>query len=108
MFPSQILWVLGKEYSELRDALLLSIIGGCIGLASGAVFSLTSARGWLLNPVVLITYNLLVIIIGVLVLDVSTLEGILLLNIVIGSSQIVILIGFFIYKLFKVTDQVKI
>jgi O-antigen/teichoic acid export membrane protein len=103
LFPSQILWVLGKEYSELKEALLLSIIGGCISLASGAVFSLTSSRGWVINPIILIPYNILVIILGVFVLDVSSIQGILLLNIFIGSAQIVLLIGFFVYKLFKIS-----
>ncbi|MEJ7560471.1 MAG: polysaccharide biosynthesis protein [Pedobacter sp.] len=104
LFPSQILWVLGKEYSGLYDALILSIIGGCIGLGCGAIYSLTSSRGWVVNPVILIVYNVLVIIIGLLILDVSTIEGILLLNIFIGCSQIVMLIILFVYKLFKMKN----
>jgi O-antigen/teichoic acid export membrane protein len=106
LFPTQILWVLGKDYSDLQNALLLSIIGGCIGLASGAIFSLSSSRGWVINPVILVVYNVMIIIIGVLLLDVSTIEGILLLNILIGSAQVVMLIVFFLYKLFKTRNVV--
>jgi O-antigen/teichoic acid export membrane protein len=105
LFPSQILWILGKEYSGLHDALLLSIIGGCISLASGAIFSLTSSRGWVMNPIVLIGCNLVTIVIGLLYLDVSSIEGILLLNIFIGSSQIIMLIVFFVTKLFKIRNE---
>jgi O-antigen/teichoic acid export membrane protein len=105
LFPSQILWILGKEYSGLYDALLLSIIGGCISLASGAIFSLTSSRGWVMNPIVLIGCNLVTIVIGLLYLDVSSIEGILLLNIFIGSSQIIMLIVFFVTKLFKIRNE---
>jgi O-antigen/teichoic acid export membrane protein len=104
LFPSQILWVLGKKYSDLSDALILSIIGGCINLASGAVFSLTNSRGWVVNPIILIVGNVLTIIIGLLILDVSTIRGILLLNIFIGSSQFIMLIVLFVTKLFKITD----
>jgi O-antigen/teichoic acid export membrane protein len=105
LFPAQILWILGKEYSGLYDALLLSIIGGCISLASGAIFSLTSSRGWVMNPIVLIGCNLVTIVIGLLYLDVSSIEGILLLNIFIGSSQIIMLIVFFVTKLFKIRNE---
>jgi O-antigen/teichoic acid export membrane protein len=106
LFPSQILWVLGKEYIGLNNALILSIIGGCVSLAAGSIFSLTSSRGWIVNPVLLIVYNISTIIIGLLLLDVSTLDGILGLNIFIGASQVVLLVIFFFVKLFKMRDTI--
>ena len=101
LFPSQILWILGKDYSDLNHALILSIIGGCMNLAAGALFSLTTSRGWIVNPVILITYNILTVILGLLILDVSTIEGILGLNIFIGAGQVLMLVVFFFIKLLK-------
>ncbi|RZK63432.1 MAG: hypothetical protein EOO85_31255 [Pedobacter sp.] len=72
-----------------------------MNLAAGALFSLTTSRGWIVNPVVLITYNILTIILGLLILDVSTIEGILGLNIFIGAGQVLMLVVFFFIKLLK-------
>lgn len=106
LFPTQLLWVLGKDYFGLENALILSVIGGCIGLTSGAIFSVTSSRGWVVNPILLIVYNVSMIIVGLLILDVSSINGILLFNIFVGTTQIIMFIIFFIYKLSKMRNAV--
>jgi O-antigen/teichoic acid export membrane protein len=106
LFPNQILWILGKEYAGLNTALILSIIGGCLNLIAGAMFSLTTSRGWIVNPVILVTYNVSSIIIGLVLLDVSTINGILGLTIFIGACQVIMLFTFFFIKLFKLRKSI--
>jgi O-antigen/teichoic acid export membrane protein len=86
LFSTPILWVLGDEYNGLAYELLLSMVGSCVSLMAGIVFSLYSSRGWAINPIMLITVNLLTVIGFASILDLSSLKGVLFLN--IGVSAI--------------------
>jgi O-antigen/teichoic acid export membrane protein len=80
LFPFQLLWVLGKQYSGLNNELLLQIAGSCLNMIVGINFSLNANRGWIMNPVFNIIIGLLGIICGLLVADISTSRGILIFN----------------------------
>jgi O-antigen/teichoic acid export membrane protein len=84
LFPTPILWLLGDDYKDLQFELLLSMISSCIALVGGVVFSLYSARGWAMSPVLSILINLLSIISFAILLDLSTLKGVLFFNIALG------------------------
>lgn len=103
-FPKPILWILGKDYKDLNYELLLSIIGSCIGLLSGIVFSLYSSRGWALSPIVLITINLLAIITFASLLDLSTLKGVLFLEIAIGLVALLQTTSFCAFKILQIPN----
>lgn len=105
LFPEQILWILGNKYSDLSGALLLSISGSCLGLMSGCIFTLSTSRGWVINPAVSIPVNLLTVIAGVLLIDVSSLKGILTMNVMVATVQLLMLFGFFVIKLMGVKDN---
>jgi O-antigen/teichoic acid export membrane protein len=98
-FPKPILWILGTGYMKLNYELLLTIIGSCISLLSATAFSIYSCRGWTLSPFVLIGINLSAIIFFSILLDLSNLEGVLLLNIGLG---LVALLQTTIFRLFKI------
>lgn len=98
-FPKPILWILGNGYKGLNYELLLSIIGSCISLLSGISFSLYSSRGWAMSPAVLISINVLAIIIFASILDLSSLTGVLFLNI---ALNIVALMQTSIFSIFKI------
>ncbi|HEX8429097.1 polysaccharide biosynthesis protein [Hymenobacter sp.] len=87
LFPTQVLWVLGKKYSDLNTELLLSVAASCLSLITGISFSLVSSRGWATNPIITITIEVAAVIIGILMLDVSTLKGVLIFNIFIATVQ---------------------
>lgn len=101
IFPVQLLWILGKEYSNLSDALVLSIAGGCMNLIAGSVFGLCASRGWIINPAISIPINVLGILLGVLVLDVSSIQGVLILNILVALVQAMMWFIFFIIRIIK-------
>lgn len=88
LFPSQILWVLGKEYRNLQSELILSMAGNCIGLVAGMSFGLATIRGWALHPLIQIPATLAAIVAGILLIDISTLTGILKFNIFVFVVEI--------------------
>jgi len=105
LFPEQLLWILGKQYADLSDALMLSILGSCIVLVMGCVFSLSTSRGWVINPAISIPVNLLTIVAGILLMDVSSLHGVLIMNIMVSSGQLLLLLGFLVIKLNGVKNE---
>jgi O-antigen/teichoic acid export membrane protein len=101
LFPSETLWILGKKYANLKSEIVLSTIGSCMALIVGICFNLNTSRGWTINPVLSISVNIISILICVLVINVSTLKGVLLLNILVNLSDVVM---FIIYTLFKINS----
>lgn len=94
LFADQILWVLGNSYAQLEKELVLCTIGSCLNLAVGINYILNSSRGWLLHPLIGITTGIAGIISGILLIDISTLQGVLLFNIFTG------VVGLFIHPLY--------
>ncbi|MFV8374673.1 polysaccharide biosynthesis protein [Flavobacterium sp. LB1P71] len=102
-FSSYILWFLGNNYKDLDSALLLVVIGSCIGMMSGLSFALSSARGWVINPYFYMVGSLISIVIGANLLNVSSLIGALSFNIFISSIQFLIYFIYTLYRLIKLT-----
>jgi O-antigen/teichoic acid export membrane protein len=88
LFPSEVLWILGKDYSNLKQELVLNVIGSCLSLIAGIAFNLFTSRGWAINPIISIPISVLSIVAGVMFMDVSSLKGVLLLNIFVASVQV--------------------
>lgn len=105
LFPAEVLWILGKDYSDLKQELVLSIIGSCLSLIAGLSFHLSSSKGWVINPLLSIFINITSIIIGLTVIDISTLNGVLTFNILIAGSQLVMHV---LYGLIKIMRLLKI
>ena len=102
LFPSHILWVLGKSYSNLRIELLLSVVSSCIAIISGLTYSLIGSRGWVINPAFGIPINIISTIVAAKTLNLSSLQGVLELSIVVGSVQALMNI---VYGLFKAMNN---
>ncbi|MDF2430507.1 MAG: hypothetical protein JWP44_138 [Mucilaginibacter sp.] len=101
IFPTETLWILGKAYSNLKIEVVLTIIVGCVNLMMGICFGLTTSRGWVVNPIVSISINVLAIIIGVMIFNVSTLKGVLLLNIFIGVVDLTMYLTYTFYRIWS-------
>jgi O-antigen/teichoic acid export membrane protein len=99
LFPSQILWILGKKYSGLDSYLVLNFIGSCLGLVVGIAFSLYASRGWIINPLFSIPFNIAMLICGALIFKVVTIQGVLLFTIFIGVTQALMHITYAIFKI---------
>jgi hypothetical protein len=88
LFSSQILWILGPAYKNLNFEVVLVIIGTCLSLVAGVTYSLFTSRGWAINPLISILINVGTLILGITTFDMSSLKGILILNIFIAAVQV--------------------
>ncbi len=101
LFPNQILWIIGKDYANLQTELILSIAGACLGLLAGASFNLSVNRGIIVSPLITIPIIAVTIIIGALLINVTSLIGVLQLNIMIAIIEIIMYYIYFIFKISK-------
>lgn len=99
VFSEEVLWLLGNNYSDLTNELILSVVGSCIGLFTALIFSLSSSRGWVLNPYLYISVSIVAIITGILFFDISSLNGVLVFNIFISAIQAIM---YLLYTFFKI------
>lgn len=99
LFANQLLWVLGKNYAALKTELVLNMGASTLSLMQGASFALCTFRGWAINPLIFIPVSILSVATGVFLLDVSTLKGIITLNILVLSVQLVMMVTYSILKM---------
>jgi O-antigen/teichoic acid export membrane protein len=96
MFSSEILLLLGENYLNLKNELLLSCICGLIALITWTTNALSISRGWAINPLLSIPVNILSIIVGVIFIDLKSLSGVIVLDIFVTTIQCLLQIGYFI------------
>jgi O-antigen/teichoic acid export membrane protein len=101
IFPEQILFILGKGYSNLKAELVLSVANSCLGLIGGASFAICTSRGWVINPLISIPVTICAIITGLFIFNVSTLKGVFLLNIFVSVAEVIM---YFVYILFRISE----
>lgn len=90
VFSSQILLILGDKYAGLSKELILLLVGSTISSMAGNSFYLSNNRGWVINPFIPIVVSIASICIGVSVLKISSLEGVLIFNILIAIPQFIV------------------
>jgi O-antigen/teichoic acid export membrane protein len=101
LFSNQILWVLGKNYQGLNSELTLLIMTTTITMIMSSAVSLCLSRGWVLPYYITIVASLLPIILGCYIFDISTLKGILYLNIFVALMQMVLNVSYGYIKILK-------
>lgn len=106
LFSDEILWVLGDKYSDLNYALVLAISARCIVMIGGGIFKMSTQRGWAVHPGLSIPMNIAGIIVGVLLLDVSSLIGVLYFNIFTATIQLFVNAGYFFFAYFKAKNRI--
>ena len=107
LFADQLLWVLGKNYANLQTELVLNMAAGSIGLIYGASFSLCTFRGWVINPLIFIPISIFSIATGVVLFNVSTLKGIILLNIFVATIQVIMLVTYGTLRMRRARQEVQ-
>jgi O-antigen/teichoic acid export membrane protein len=81
ILPSQFLWILGGKYSHLQNEVLLLVISLVVQSVLGLTWSLNLSKGWIVSGWLAIPIGIFTQIILLLSLDVSTIKGIFMLNI---------------------------
>jgi O-antigen/teichoic acid export membrane protein len=102
LFSEQLLFVLGKDYYHLDKELFVYFLGCNIALIISTLYGLYSSRGWIINPVFSITFDVICLIVGVLLFDVSTLIGVLWFTVFLSILQVLMHLPFALYKISKV------
>lgn len=102
LFSSQILWVLGEKYKNLSYELFLCILGGVITQLHGISFVLCGQRGWLISPIIAIGTNLISIIGGIIIFNVSSLTDMLWFSILTATVILIQNVIFAFYKINKI------
>jgi O-antigen/teichoic acid export membrane protein len=105
LFPSEVLWVLGKSYSNLKTELLLNITASCLSLIWGFAYVLGTTRGWTINPAISIAISISTIVCGALLIDVSSLKGVLMLNVFVALIQVIMYVSYSVIKILKVKES---
>jgi O-antigen/teichoic acid export membrane protein len=103
LFPSEMLWILGKNYSGLNIELLLYVADSCLGLLWGSAYILGTTRGWNIHPGFSITVSISSIVVGAMVIDISTVRGVLLLNLFVSLIQVFMYGSYTLLKIIKMT-----
>lgn len=106
LFPTQVLWILGKNYSNLKTELVLNIAASCLNLTWGSAYVLGTSRGWTINPIVSIPVSILAIVCGALLIDVTTLKGVLVLNIFVASIELIMYTSYTLMKILQVKEPI--
>jgi len=98
LFDDQVVWILGKEYSNLKFEVLLSALSACLAFIVGACHSMCTNRGWIVNPIISIPVTIAAIAFGIVMFNVDSLRGVLILNIFTGVVEV---LTYFVYTLYK-------
>ncbi|WP_114937391.1 polysaccharide biosynthesis protein [Mucilaginibacter endophyticus] len=98
LFPAQVLWILGKGYSNLNKEILLLTISSCLTMLAGVTYSVLVSRGWIIKPIINLSVNILFQLILIVTMDLSKTTNVLMFSIVDFLLAFVILIIYFIYR----------
>jgi O-antigen/teichoic acid export membrane protein len=80
-FPKALLWILGPRYAHLEAELFLMVLGTVLYSILGTMYHLNLARGWVVQPWLLIPIGITTEIILILSLDLSQVRNVLLMGI---------------------------
>jgi len=93
LFPEQVLWILGRNYANLTNEVVLSALGSC-----SQMYSLALSRLWVLPPWINISMSFLAQAVLILVLDLSGTMNVLWYAVLNGIWQVFLQGAYFIYR----------
>lgn len=97
-----LLLLLGSSYKHLNKELNWSIAASLLGISAGFSFSLFTARGWSMFPLIPILVNIVSLISGINLFHIHTLTGVLMMNVFVNLIQYVMNTLFCLYKIQKI------
>lgn len=100
LFADQMLWVLGDEYSGLRYELILILVLSLINVSFASIMALNNARGWIrFSPKFEIPVNIISIVIGAFIFDISTVAGTIYLGMLASAATLLLYIANLVFGL---------
>lgn len=107
LFPTQVLFILGKNYANLSIEVVLSTLSGCISMIVGIVYSLSVSRGWILSPVISISLSIIMQVVLISLFDLSSTRNVLIYAILNAVWGITMYSSYFIYRIIKLNKNNK-
>ena len=107
LLSDKILWILGKKYYGLNSEIVLIMISSCLAFISSVIFSIYSTKGWVLSPFITIPISLASIVAGIFLINISSLMGILKLNILVALVTLIIHTVYCFYKIFTIRNNTE-
>ena len=101
LFPGQFLSVLGRQYGHLRTEGVLIAVSSVLGAIAGLTWGLNASRAWVIPAVQFIPVTLLIQVGLIILLDLSTVRGVLLFSIFSTTPSVVWGIGFAMARIRK-------
>jgi len=89
-FPRQILSVLGSQYANLQSEGILMAASAIVTAIAGLLWTVNAARAWIVPPHILIPCTIVLQVVLVMILDLSTVRGVLLFSIYSGLPSIIL------------------
>jgi len=102
VFPRQILSVLGSQYANLQSEGILMAASAIVIAIGGLLWAVNASRAWIVPPHILIPCTLVLQVILVMVLDLSTVRGVLLFSIYSGLPSIVLSIWCAVRRMWEI------
>ena len=102
LFSDYFLLLLGPSYQQLNKELCWSIAASLLGISAGFSFSLFTARGWSMFPIIPILVNIVSLIAGISFFQIQTLTGVLMMNAFVNLIQYAMNTLFCFYKIQKI------
>lgn len=81
--PGVFLWILGKNYAHLNVELILMTLSAVLYTMLGTIWSINASRAWILSAWASIPVGIIAQILLLSILNVSTVKGVLLFNILL-------------------------
>ncbi|AKD03976.1 polysaccharide biosynthesis protein [Pontibacter korlensis] len=97
LFPEQILSVLGSNYTNLTDEILLIVTGSCLALISGTIHNLNAARGIIPSPYIFIPTIIVIQILVLNSIDLSLVTHVLWFSIITFSFTCLFRTVYFVF-----------
>lgn len=111
IFPGAFLWILGPKYSSLRYEVFLIIASSSLSLASGMLWTVHNARRFVYwwGGISFIVATLVIQIVCVWKTDLSTIRGVLMMNLWVALASLVLVVLAGIYGfLYGPRESVKL
>jgi O-antigen/teichoic acid export membrane protein len=90
VFPTQLLYILGPKYAHLKPEVALMVVSSVVSGIVGAMWACNYSKGWIPASWIAIPAQLITQLALMFVFDVSTVRGVLLLNIVAMAPCLII------------------
>lgn len=99
LFPQQVLSVLGSQYSGLHAEGVLMAACAVVSTTAGLLWSINSARAWIVPPLLLIPCTIAVQAALISILNLSTVRGVLLFSMYSWMPSVVLSLGYAMKKM---------